>query len=298
MAAESIHSLTVEGLKCKYRVLKQPSPQTEPVLVLGGALQDKYGWQNLDAPLLPVASIVTVDLPGSGEADPLRPDQGMEVMHAVVERVLDDVGASRANIFGYSFGSTLAFTFAQRHPDRVARLMLGGVPVEISDRQFALWRQAAARMASGDAHAFVDLALSLSLCYDESRTIRHRKLVHRYVKRLMTHAVTRIPHGFDVLNRSTMETLTPTGGLRGVPTLVFCGEHDTLSTPEQQRTFADTIEGSRFVTFTESDHWAALERAEDVTDLLIRFFTDQTIHTDGTSYSPTKHETQVASASI
>ncbi|MFF2808810.1 alpha/beta fold hydrolase [Streptomyces sp. NPDC058000] len=294
MAAESIRELTVEGLTCKYRVLAQPDCRTEPILVLGGALQDKYGWQNLDAALQSVASLITVDLPGSGEADPLRPDQGMEVVYAVVERVLDDVGAGRANIFGYSFGSTLAFTFAQHHPGRVARLMLGGVPVEISDHQFELWRQAAEHMAAGDTKGFVDLALRLTLCYDESRTVRHRKLVHRYVKRLMTHAVTRIPHGFSVLNRTTVETVTPSGGLRGVPTLVFCGEHDTLSTPEQQRAFADTIEGSHFVTLTESDHWAALERAEDVTDLMIRFFTDQPLDRDDFA-RPLEREPQVAS---
>lgn len=69
------------------------------------------------------------------------------------------------------------------------------------------------------------------------------------------------------------------GGLAGVPALVFAGEHDTVSSPVQQREFAATIEGSRFLTMTESDHWVVLERPDDVADLAARFFTDRPLDT-------------------
>jgi pimeloyl-ACP methyl ester carboxylesterase len=65
------------------------------------------------------------------------------------------------------------------------------------------------------------------------------------------------------------------GGLAGVPTVVFTGEHDSITTPELQREFAATIPGSRFLTVKDSDHWVVLERAADVADLATRFFTDQ-----------------------
>ncbi|MCB5910173.1 alpha/beta fold hydrolase [Streptomyces pinistramenti] len=281
MTEETIRNLSVDGLSYSYRVLRQPASRTEPVLVLGGALQDKYGWQHLDAPVLTVTSLISIDLPGSGDADPLRSDQGWDVMHDAIEQVIDDLGISRVNIFGYSFGSVLAFTFAQRRPGRVARLLLGGVPASTTDEKMELWHKAAGHMAAGELDAFVDLVLELTLCQDESRTVRHRKLVHRYVKRLLAHAVTRTAHGFDVLERSSAETVNPSGVLRGVPTLVFCGEHDNVSTPDRQRAFADTIEGSRFVSFAEADHWVALERAEEVIDLLLRFFTDRPLETAG-----------------
>ncbi|UZJ31057.1 alpha/beta fold hydrolase [Streptomyces endophytica] len=279
MTNEAVHPLRVDGLSYSYRLVRQPAPRTEPVLVLGGALQDKYGWQHLDEPVSPLASLITIDLPGSGNADPLRPDQGLATMCRAVEHVLDDLGVARVNLFGYSFGSAIAFAFAQRRPHRIARLLLGGVPAHITNAQLALWRQAAARMAAGEPEEFVDLALKLWLCQDESRFVRHRKLVHRYVKRLIMHAVTHIPHGFTVLDRSATEELNPSGGLTGVPALVFCGEHDTVSSPARQREFAATIEDSRFLTIAESDHWVALERAQAVVDLVVRFFTDQPLET-------------------
>ncbi|GAB7033059.1 alpha/beta hydrolase [Streptomyces sp. NPDC021749] len=279
MTNEAVHALRVDGLSYSYRLVRQPAPRTEPVMVLGGALQDKYGWQHLDEPVSPVASLITLDLPGSGNADPLRPDQGLETMCRAVEHVLDHLGVARVNLFGYSFGSAIAFAFAQRRPHRIARLLLGGVPAHVTHAQLALWRQAAARMAAGEPEEFVDLALKLWLCQDENRFVRHRKLVHRYVKRLIMHAVTHIPHGFTVLDRSATEELNPSGGLTGVPALVFCGEHDTVSSPEKQRAFAATIEDSRFLTIAESDHWVALERAQAVVDLVVRFFTDQPLDT-------------------
>ncbi|MFD8548781.1 alpha/beta fold hydrolase [Streptomyces sp. NPDC059649] len=279
MTNEAVHALRVDGLSYSYRLVRQPAPRTEPVLVLGGALQDKYGWQHLDEPLSPLASLITLDLPGSGEADPLRPDQGLETMCRAVEHVLDDLGVARVNLFGYSFGSAIAFAFAQSRPHRIARLLLGGVPADITQAQVALWHQAKARMVAGELEEFVDLALKLWLCQDESRFVRHRKLVHRYVKRLIMHALTHIPHGFAVLDRSVTEERPPLGGLTGVPALVFCGEHDTVSSPEKQRAFAATIEDSRFLTIAEADHWVALERAQAVVDLVVRFFTDQPLDT-------------------
>lgn len=65
------------------------------------------------------------------------------------------------------------------------------------------------------------------------------------------------------------------GGLTGVPALVFAGEHDTVTSPERQRAFAATIEGSRFLMIGECDHWVVLERPDDVADLVARFFTDR-----------------------
>lgn len=279
MTDEVVNALSVDGLSYSYRLLRQPAPRTEPVLILGGALQDKHGWEHFDEPVLPVASLITIDLPGSGSADPLRPEQGMDTMCRAIEQVIDDLGVARVNLFGYSFGSAIGFAFAQRQPHRIARLLLGGVPAHVTDDQLDRWRAAAEHMAAGEPEEFVNLALKLWLCQDESRFVRHRKLAHRYVKRLIKHALTSIPHGFTVLNRSATEELNPSGGLSGVPAMVFCGEHDTVSAPEHQRAFAATIEDSRFLTIAESDHWVTFERAQDVVDLVVRYFTDESLET-------------------
>ncbi|MER6308637.1 hypothetical protein [Streptomyces sp. NPDC001657] len=47
-----------------------------------------------------------------------------------------------------------------------------------------------------------------------------------------------------------------------------------MTSGERQRAFAARIPGSRFLTVPDADHWVVLERAEDVAELVSRFFTD------------------------
>ncbi|NJP79416.1 alpha/beta hydrolase, partial [Streptomyces sp. AA8] len=63
------------------------------------------------------------------------------------------------------------------------------------------------------------------------------------------------------------------GGLHGVPTLVFCGEHDTISSLQEQKEFAATIGDCTFAAIGEADHWVFLQRRYEASDLVMRFFT-------------------------
>ncbi|MFK0292745.1 alpha/beta fold hydrolase [Streptomyces sp. NPDC090442] len=276
-STETVKALTVEGLTYYYRLLRQPNPKTEPILVLGGALQDKHGWGHLDDPVGSLANLLTLDLPGAGQADPLRGDQGMDTMCHALEHVLDDLDYDRVNLFGYSFGSIIAFAFAQRHPQRISRLLLGGVPAYVTEGQLSQWREAARYVNRGEPEEFIRRALDLWLCRDEGRVVQNRKLAYRYVKRLVTHAVSSSPQNFRHLDRSATEELNPTGGLQGVPTLVFCGEHDTLSAPKHQRAFAETISGGKFFTIPESDHWVCFERPQEIVNTIVDYFTDRPV---------------------
>lgn len=275
MADEIIRTLSVDGLRYGYRVLRQPSPRTEPVIILGGALQGMYGWPQMDDHLGPLASVVTADLPGMGDADLLPPGAGDDVLHAAVTGIIDDLNVERANLFGFSYGTSIAFGCAQQHPGRIARLMLGGVPAHITDEQRDRWGRAVDRLETGDLEGLAGLAAGVLMCQDPEREVHRGELARRYVRRSFLYALTSSPHAALSLHRALGHRPDFSGGLSGVPALVFAGEHDTVTSPERQRAFAATIEGSRFVTIGESDHWVVLERPDDVADLAARFFTDR-----------------------
>ncbi|WP_329613174.1 alpha/beta hydrolase [Streptomyces brevispora] len=275
MPDEIIRNLSVHGLRYSYRTLPQPSPRTEPVIVLGGALQGMYGWPQMDEHLGPRAQVVTADLPGMGGADPLPPGTGDDILHAAVTGIIDDLGVPRVNLFGFSYGTSIAFGCARENPGRIARLALGGVPVHISDAQRTQWGRAVDRLATGDMAGLATLTADALMCLDPDRTVHRRELARRYVRRSFLHALTHSPHAAQSLRRALGHRPDFSGGLSGVPALVFAGEHDTVSSPERQRAFAATIEGSRFLTIGDSDHWVVLERPDDVADLVARFFTDR-----------------------
>ncbi|MGW2591631.1 alpha/beta fold hydrolase [Streptomyces sp. NPDC001515] len=273
---ETVRALTVRGLRYRYRVLRCPEPRTEPVVLLGGALQGIHGWPQMDAHLGPYADVVTIDLPGAGEADPLPSGgDGDDLLCEAVTGVLDDLGAARVNLFGFSYGTTMAFGCARSDPGRIARLALGGVPAHIGDAQRERWAAAVARLRAGDAEGLAVLASDVLLCTDPERPVHRRALTRSYVRRAFTQALTRSPHAERSLIRALGHRPDFSGGLSGVPALVFAGEHDTVTSAERQRAFAATIEGSRFLTIGESDHWVVLERSEDVAELITRFFTDR-----------------------
>ncbi|WP_330241347.1 alpha/beta fold hydrolase [Streptomyces sp. NBC_00525] len=275
MTEEIIRTLTVDGLRFRYRALRQPDPRTEPVVVLGGALQGIHGWPQMDEHLGPHATVVTADLPGMGGADPLPPGTGDDLLRAAVTAVLDDLGADRVNLYAFSYGTSIAFACARHDPARVARLVLGGVPSHITEVQRDGWARAVGRLDTGDVTGLARLTAEALMCLDPDRRVHRRDLALRYVRRSFVHALTHSPHAERSLRRSLEHRPDFSGGLSGVPALVFAGEHDTVTPPEHQRAFAATIEGSRFLTIGESDHWVVLERPDDVADLVARFMTDR-----------------------
>jgi proline iminopeptidase len=73
--------------------------------------------------------IVLFDQRGSGRSTPraeLRDNTTWDLV-ADIERVRDHLKIDRWQVFGGSWGSTLALTYAETHPDRVTELVLRGI---------------------------------------------------------------------------------------------------------------------------------------------------------------------------
>ncbi|MFB6840214.1 alpha/beta fold hydrolase [Streptomyces sp. NPDC056361] len=293
MNLERIRHLTFDGFGYRYRIVENAAPVTEPVVVLGGAFQDMYAYQRLEARWAASATVISVDLPGSGAADVLPASYGFGFLIGALADLLDRLDLGGVNLFGASYAVPIAYGLAQERPERVARLALvGAAPVYPPDQRAAL-RSMADALESGDAGAYARMSIAALLSPGE-RDVHKRAVVTRVLARTMG-SVTQadIPRHLASTHRVIdWQGLWP-GGFRDVPALVFTGEHDTLTHPGLGRKVAATIDGSVFTLIRGADHLCHLERPSEMSELLDRFFTDQPL--DDLPYlTPLEHHARPA----
>ncbi|MGW4699136.1 alpha/beta fold hydrolase [Streptomyces sp. NPDC004285] len=275
MNVERVRHLTFDGFGYQCRIVENAAPVTEPVIVLGGAFQDMYAYQRLEARWAASATVISVDLPGSGAADVLPSSYGFDFLTRALADMLDRLGLRRVNLFGASYAVPIAYGLAQEHPERVARLALVGAASPYPPEQRASLQAMADALESGDADAYARMSIAALLSPGE-RNVLKRAVVTRVLARTMgSVAHADMPRHLASTHRVIAWPGLRPGGIRDVPALVFTGEHDSLTHPGLGREVAATIEGSLFTLLRDADHLCHLERPLEMSQLLDRFFTDQ-----------------------
>lgn len=105
-----------------------------PVLLLHGWMANAdLNWFSVFEPLAAHHRVIAPDLPGHGRsASPAGP-VSLEAMADDMAALLHHLGAAPAIVVGYSMGTSVAQLMAERHPDVVRGLVLGGgelIPTE------------------------------------------------------------------------------------------------------------------------------------------------------------------------
>ncbi|MGI8748579.1 MAG: alpha/beta fold hydrolase, partial [Deinococcus sp.] len=102
-----------------------------PVVLLHGFPEFWYGWRRQIGALAEAGYRVMVpDMRGYNLSD--KPcgvaAYGMEALTGDLLALLDARGYERASVVGHDWGAAVAWSFALRHPERVARLVILNVP--------------------------------------------------------------------------------------------------------------------------------------------------------------------------
>jgi pimeloyl-ACP methyl ester carboxylesterase len=101
-----------------------------PVLAVHGITATHRAW-DVFADELHDRRVIAVDLRGRGRSNALPAPYGLEQHADDLAATLDAQGIERAFVVGHSMGAFVSVRFAERHPDRLAGLLLvdGGLPV-------------------------------------------------------------------------------------------------------------------------------------------------------------------------
>ncbi|MER6137606.1 alpha/beta hydrolase [Streptomyces sp. NPDC001815] len=199
-----------------------------------------------------------------GHGDAERPEEGYGPQDFAGDLVefLDAVGIRRAVLVGASSGGVAARLVAGSHPDRVAGLVLAGVPATLADKPGATaLGESIQNLADPVPRAFVEELLD---------GLTARPLARGLLATLAEENL-KVPAR---VWRETMRGLLETdlaATLRGilVPTLVLWGDADSLLPRADQQLILDTIPGATLVVYEGAGHvlyWEEPERlVQDVT---------------------------------
>ncbi|MCZ0997393.1 alpha/beta hydrolase [Streptomyces mirabilis] len=282
MITADARTATFGEVRYAYRILWNDHPRTEPILVPSGALRDMYAWPRIERHLHAITTVVLVDLPGTGYADDSPPGAPADYPQLVLHHLLEEVPLPSVNLVGLCSTSAMTYEFAQQHPRRVRRLALGGVlsaapgsPHPLGKESIRRLERAWTMLAEGNVADFARQIVLLTVDSTPDSPVRDRDIVAALLTRLLGELTPE--EAARTARNARLYGAFPShfSGLYDIPTLVFTGEHDPLTTPELCYEVAASIKGAVFTTVRESDHMVHVERPEEYADLLIRFFTDQ-----------------------
>jgi 3-oxoadipate enol-lactonase len=235
-----------------------------PVVLMGASLGATHAaWDEQARPLAERFRVVRFDHRGHG-GSPVAPgpytiaDLGGDVL-----ALLDRLGVERASYAGLSMGGMVGIWLAANAPERVERLALICTAAHVPPP--AAWEERAEQVErAGSVEAVADgvLARWLTPAYANE----HPEAVEKLRSMLLGTS----PAAYAACCRAIgrMDLREDLGRIRA-PALVVAGAQDPSTPPEHGRAIADGIPGARYELLDPSAHIAAVERADEVTRLLL-----------------------------
>lgn len=279
-----------EGARLHYRVVGD-GPDTV-VVVHGGPGAGMNSVRPDFEPLAEQLSLVFFDQRGGGHSE-LPADTSRLRARFFVED-LDSVrahfGLERMNLLAHSFGSIIVARYAQKHPDRVGRIVLHGATGPVRERAARLARRATPDSDTTLSRRAGELLGSLldGTAPDPAETCREwEKLNHRMAEargepvRWRGSSCDAPPEAVAYYFRYTAQ-LAPRSfgnwdfseglGWVSAPVLVVYAGDDSLAVAEQ-RAWVGAFPDGRLLLVPGADKGAIAERPDIVRHAIIEFFT-------------------------
>ncbi|MEU7513771.1 alpha/beta hydrolase [Streptomyces sp. NPDC042898] len=270
------------GYKSEGRTLWHRDPSAGTVVLIGGALQRKTAWGRFEAVLAQRFHVFTVDLPGWGDADTLPASYGVDFLAAALHDLLGAAGHRRVHVLGASYGSGIAYRYAQTYPEAVRSLTLAGPLLWVPDEVRENLGRSVHLLEGERMEEFAELSAGTIL-----RSRPGAKVTRQSAVRRILHSMFR---GIDDADgrkyrNNTLRVLRQAPSPQppiSAPVLVTTGEHDLFTPPDLCREVASLCPDVRFTLMYDADHAMHLELPDQAGDLLTRFASGESL--DGLAY--------------
>ena len=239
-----------------------------PVIIMHGLFGSLSNWRGIARSLGENYRVINVDLRNHGRS-PHAPGLSYEAMANDILALMDRLGIERAHLVGHSLGGKLGMFIADRHPERVARLVV----VDIAPKWYPPWHK--------DVFAALD---AVDLDRLESREqARQQMAAHVFEPEVraflaanleQTGAGWRWRFNLPELKAAYEQTsdMPVLSGFYLGPALFVRGAQSAYIEAEDESRIARDFPESCIVTLQRARHWPHIEDTRGFLEAVTRFF--------------------------
>jgi 3-oxoadipate enol-lactonase len=229
-----------------------------PLLFIGGTSVDRMIWGGQVAHFMGRHRCVTFDNRDVGESALASGAYTPRDMAADTVALMDALALERAHVVGHSLGGAIAQELALAAPARVRSLTLVGTWArndEYTRALFQTWK----RLRAQPTREFLASVLLFGVGHTFLNTVGLETLVGMFLT--VPHPPTPAGYCRQVDADLAHDTADRLGTIR-CPTLVVCGEEDTIFFHEHHAMLAAGILGARLVVLPKVGHTPLLENSD------------------------------------
>ena len=249
--------------------------QGQPLLLVHGFPLDHSMWRFQFEVLATQSQVIAPDLRGYGRSSRGQAPLSMKQFADDLIALLDTLGIPQPIIFcGLSMGGYIGWELVRNYPERVSRLIqcdtrsIGDTDIVARGR-----RQMAARIIeqgpNGSALAADGMIPKLFSQQSFDRIPERVEQLRTVIANTDPALIAETQHALAQRHDATAWLQT-----MDVPTLLLCGQHDSISPPDEMRAIAEALPQASFEIIPDVGHMAPLEDPHTVNDLIRQFLSD------------------------
>ncbi|KAF2341196.1 alpha/beta fold hydrolase [Flavobacterium tistrianum] len=236
------------------------------IVLLHGFLENKKMWKDYVDFFAEKYRIITIDLLGHGESEPLGYVHEMEDNANAVNEVLESLKIEKATIVGHSMGGYVGLAFAELYPQKIQKLVLLNSTSKEDSAEKKLNRTRAIKAVKQNYVSFISLAIA-NLFSENNRTRLAEEIEKVKIEALKTPLQGIIASQEGMKIRKDREWLLKENRF---PVLLILGKKDpVLNYEESLSQIEDTT--VELIAF-EDGHMSQIENKEELKTALQHFF--------------------------
>lgn len=247
---------TIGGLS----VLLEGDQKNRAIIFIHGFPYDHTMWQAQIAAFSETFYCIAYDIRGLGDSSVGDGQFTMELFVDDLEMMIHELKIEKPIICAFSMGGYIALRALERMEKKFSSVILCDTVSNADDNEAKINRSDLIKRINAQGLSSFS-KIFITHCYSDAYKKEHKDAVEERIAKSRKFNSIGIKGG--LLAMLTRSDTTPYLSSIKLPTLILCGEHDTITSPSRMKAMAEQIKGSEFVLIKNAGHMSVIENPED-----------------------------------